>query len=111
MNIGTDQISFFPWVLNSIKFVLSIFKDSLLAFSHCMILPSSLFTMAVSSCRFYELQNNVVSSANRIEERIFDTDAISLVYNKNNNGPSMDPCGTPQVIFFISEGVLLYLAY
>ena len=76
-----------------------------------MILPSSLFTMVVSSCRFFELQDNLVSSANRIEERIFDTDAISLMYNKNKNGPSMDPCGTPQVIFVISEGVLLYLTY
>ena len=105
------RISLFPLGLNSKEYALSIFKDSMLAFSHCMILPSSFFAIAVGSCRVYELKNNVVSSANRIEERIFDTDAISLMYNTNNNGPSMDPCGTPQVIFFIFEGALLYLTY
>ena len=39
-----------------------------------------------------------------------DTDDISFMYDKNNNGPNVDPCGT-HVINLISEEVLLLLTY
>ena len=48
-----------------------------------------------------------MSSANEIENKILETDAISFMYKKNSNGPNIDPCGTPHVINFISEEVLL----
>jgi hypothetical protein len=28
---------------------------------------------------------------------------ISLIYSKNNNGPSMDPCGIPHIIVLAEE--------
>jgi hypothetical protein len=40
----------------------------------------------------------LVSSANKIGIKAFDTADISLIYNKNINGPIMEPCGTPQFI-------------
>ena len=29
--------------------------------------------------------------------------SMSLVYIRNNNGPSTEPCGTPQFIAFVGE--------
>ena len=60
-----------------------------------------------NSCKLLALQNNVVSSANKIEKSAHDTEKISFMYSKNNNGPKIEPCGTPQVICFISDDVLL----
>ena len=61
------QISFFPLGLNIIKFVLSILRDNRLAFNHFITLLSSLFITVDNSCKLLALQNNVVSSANKIE--------------------------------------------
>ena len=97
------QFSFLPLGLNIIKLVLSIFRDSLLAFNHYINFLNSLLTTVASSCKLFELKNNVVSSANKMENRL-DTEAISFMYS---NGPRIDPCGTPHVISFISEEVLL----
>ena len=41
----------------------------------------------------------VVSSANRTNSRTFDVFVMSLTYSKNNNGPNIEPCGTPHKIF------------
>ena len=49
------QTSFLPLGLNIIKFVFSVLRESLLAFNHCMILLSSLFTVADNSCKLFEL--------------------------------------------------------
>ena len=70
------QTSFLPLGLNIIKFVFSMLRESLLAFNHCMILPSALFTVTDNSYKLFELQSNVVSSANNTEERTFDTEEI-----------------------------------
>ena len=44
----------------------------------------------------------LVSSANRrICEPISST--MSLMYTKNNNGPRMDPCGTPALMYTQSD--------
>ena len=41
--------------------------------------------------------NTVVSSAN--DSKFKDVElCMSLIYNKNKIGPSMEPCGTPQFI-------------
>ena len=37
-----------------------------------------------NSCKFFDLQNNVVSSANKTEKRTRETEAISFMYNRNN---------------------------
>ena len=47
-----------------------------------------------------------MSSANIRKDSFFEQLGISFIYSKNNNGPSVDPCGTPQVILNISESVL-----
>ena len=43
--------------------------------------------------------NKVVSSAYKINLKAWLTFMISFIYIKNNRGPSIDPCGTPVVIF------------
>ena len=60
-----------------------------------------------SSCKFFDLQNNVVSSANNTEKRTRDTEAISFMYIRNNKGPRIEPCGTLHVICFISDELVL----
>ena len=45
------QLSFLPLGLNIIKFVLSIFRDNLLALNHSIILLSSLLTTSDNSCK------------------------------------------------------------
>ena len=40
----------------------------------------------------------MVSSANRMNFNILEEKHKSFTYIKNNNGPKMDPCGTPHVI-------------
>ena len=49
------QLYFLPLGLNIIKFVLSIFRDNLLAFNHSIILLNSLLTTSDNSCKFFEL--------------------------------------------------------
>jgi hypothetical protein len=48
-----------------------------------------------------------VSFANRMNSRIADELEISFMYNKNNNGPNIEPCGTPVVIVHIENKILL----
>ena len=43
--------------------------------------------------------NKVVSSAYKINLKAWLTFMISFKYIKNSRGPSIDPCGTPVVIF------------
>ena len=83
---------FLPLVLKIMKFVLSILRDNRFAFNHFIMLSSSLLMTVDNSCKFLDLQNNVVSSANKTEKRTRETKAISFMYNKNNNGPSIEPC-------------------
>ena len=97
---------FFPLGLNNIKLVLSTLRDSLLAFSQFSTLVSSVFIIFVSWVKFRELWNKVVSSANRIAVKKFDTDERSLIKIKNKSGPNIDPWGTPHFIGFNLEAVL-----
>ena len=41
----------------------------------------------------------VVSSANRINSRIFEVFVMSLTYSLYNNGPNIKPYGTPHKFF------------
>jgi len=47
--------------------------------------------------------NGLVSSANNLICSSGTALLISLTYSKNSNGPSADPCGTPQVTAVSSE--------
>ena len=43
--------------------------------------------------------NTVVSSANKMENSKSEAREKSLTYKINSNGPKMEPCGTPWVLF------------
>ena len=49
----------------------------------------------------------LVSSANKIILSNFDTPHMSFIHKINSSGPRIDPCGTPHLIFFSSELLLL----
>ena len=42
-----------------------------------------------NSCKFFDLQKNVVSSANKTEKRTRDTEAMSFMYIRNYNRPKI----------------------
>ena len=63
--------------------------------------------MAMMSGKFLPLYVKVVSSANKSDVRMFDTDAKSLMYIRKRRGPRMEPCGTPQLILMEVEFELL----
>ena len=44
-----------------------------------------------------------VSSANRVALEYDRHSAVSLMYNKKNNGPNTDPCGTPVLMIIVSD--------
>ena len=48
--------------------------------------------------------NTLVSSANSIENNKSDDLEKLLIYKMKRMGPSMDPWGTPCVIFFYQNG-------
>lgn len=37
------------------------------------------------------------------KQSIFICEGKSFMYNKNNNGPKVDPCGTPTVMIKVSD--------
>ena len=80
------------------KFFLSILSESLLQESHDCIWHKWSFTMDSSSLRFLWAINKLESSANRWNSKTFDQFIKSLMYKRNNKGPSTEPCGTPQCI-------------
>ena len=58
-------------------------------------------TFTLESCigmKYSMVVNRLVSSAKSINLNVLLTLGRSLIYIKNNNGPRIDPCGTPVVI-------------
>ena len=45
-----------------------------------------------------------------MKSKAFDTSHKSLMYNKNNNGPKIDPWGTPYLMYLEEELKPLYSA-
>ena len=45
----------------------------------------------------------LISSANKIYCNVSEARVISFIYTRNNNGPRMDPWGTPHPIVFKSD--------
>ena len=52
-------------------------------------------------------KKKLVSSANMVKFKIFEV--RSLTYIRKRSGPSIDPCGTPQVILACNAELLLKL--
>ena len=89
---------FIVWV-KTIYWVLRTFKDNLLHCNHsCIFLKSSL-SGRHNTFISLPVMNILVSSANNTEKQNSETLAKSLIYNKNNMGPNIEPCGTPQLLF------------
>ena len=87
------------------------FRDNLLHCNHSWTLVnSSLITVAIF-CGFFPVKNILVSSANNIDMLAPDTVDKSLTYIKKSNGPSIEPCGTPQLIFSVLDLLPLYVTY
>ena len=84
-----------PFLRNSMKCVCFRFNESLLGFSQSTTLIISSFMICTRSSGFLPDTNIFESSAKKSENRILDTLAGSLMYNKNSNGPDMEPWGTP----------------
>ena len=77
-------------------FDLGIFRDNLLTLNQIDILHNSLFIKLLFMPFFV---NKVVSSAKRIDWNNLLELWRSFTYIRNNNGPSIEPCGTPVEIF------------
>ena len=50
----------------------------------------------------------LVLSAKSMKSKAFHASHESLMYNKNNNGPKIDPCGTPYLMYLEEELKPLY---
>ena len=86
-----------------------ILRESLLAFKQMEIFDNSEFNSCSISFRLFPILNMLVSSASNVEvveEHIF---LRSFMYNRNNNGPNIDPWGTPHVILFTGDDTPLYV--
>ena len=108
--------SFSKWIfcrgfLNIMKWVFLRLRDNLLILSQSTTFTISAFIFMTKSSGFLPVINMLETSANRSENMTSDALARSLMYNRNNNGPSIDPCGTPHVIRCLEDTVSLYTTY
>ena len=86
-------------VLNNINLVLSRFNESIFVLSQVEIFSNSVFSIVVEIVhKSFPEKNILVSSANNTNFTIFEDIFKSLIYNKNNKGPRIEPCRTPQEI-------------
>ncbi|KAK2181315.1 hypothetical protein NP493_403g01007 [Ridgeia piscesae] len=92
---------------NMIKLVLFTLSDNLLTLNHISSFSSALLTVHAISPIFLVEYKMLVSSADKIILSNFDTSHMSFMYKINSTGPRIDPCGTPHLIFFSSELLLL----
>ena len=82
-------------------------SDNLLTLNHISGFSSSLLTVQAISTIFLVEYQMLVSSANKMILRNVDTSHKSFMYKINSIGPMIDPYGTPHLIFFSSEIMLL----
>ena len=93
--------------LNIMKWVFFKFKDNLLMFNQSIIFFISFFICSITLSGHLPERNRFESSAKRRRNKTSETLDRSLIYNRNNNGPRMDPWGTPHVTFLRLELVSL----
>ena len=99
MIIFCDKVTFLRVVWKCIKWVLLIFKDNLLLLNHDETLINSKFIIFINSLKLLWDSKMLVSSANKTNDKMGEELTISLIYIKNNKGPRIEPCGTPQLIW------------
>ena len=76
------------------KFSFFRFNENLLALDQIDNLFSSVFNMLAKQSASLWDRKTLVSSVNKINGNILDALFISLMQNKNNKGPKIEPCGT-----------------
>ena len=86
-------VLFFIW--NNAKFVLSLLKGYFVGYTR-YILCNSHLAWFIAPFKFDPLDNKDVSLANNLTALHPVALYISLVYNKNNDGPRTDPISTPK---------------
>ena len=79
------------------------FEDNLLMFNQSIMFIISLFICSISLSGHFPERNIFELSANRRRNKTFETLDRSLIYNRHNNGPRMDPWVTPPVTFLRLE--------
>ena len=91
---GHCRCEYFPFV-SWIKWNGSFFKfkDYLLMFKPIDNFIITLFICSISLSGHFPERNRFESSANRRRDKTSETLDISSIYNRNNNGPRMDPWG------------------
>ena len=107
---GEGMLYFLPDLWNNENLVFPTLSDSLFAEHHSLILNNSSLTVL----------NNVFlllcskTSVSIIGTSTFKELGRSLTYNKNNNSPSIGPCGTPHLISFstvLAHSVILIYCF
>ena len=88
-----------------------MFSDNLFKANQLFNLINSILIKLHIYFIHFPLKNKFVSSANKIRLISFDTLQMSFMYNKNNCGPSTDPCGTPQTVCNIPDVVISKFTY
>ena len=106
--IISGSIIFFCGWWNHIYFDSGTFKDILLTLNQLDILHNSLFIKLLLMPFF---ANKVVSSGKRINWNNLLELWRTFTYIRNNNGPSIEPCGTPVEICWWSELTLSKFTY
>ena len=76
-----------------------IFRDNLLTLNQVDILHNSLFIKLLFMPFCVNHVNKIVSSSKRINWNNLLLLLRSFTYIRNNNGPSIEPCGKPVEIF------------
>ena len=105
------RLASFRCLRNNTKWVLSVFKVSLLALNQSMTFIISVFIVLTRSLGSSPDIERFESSANKILNKTLETFARSLMYKRKRSGPKIDPCGIPQVILLSSEFVPAYSTY
>ena len=106
--IISSSIFYFCGWWNNMHFELGTFRDNLLTLNEIDILHNYLFIKLLFMPFFV---NKVVSSAKRINLNNLLELWRSFTYIRNNNGPSIEPCGTLVEIFWWSELTLSKFTY
>ena len=95
-----------PLLLNWMKWVLSRFKKSKLDLNHLFSHSKTIMRSLCNWKMFGLVSKILVSSANKIGRALCSAAfGKSVMYTRNNNGPKIEPCGTPYFVLVHFETV------
>ena len=105
-NVGRFEgmLYFLPDLWSNDNLIFSIFSDGLFAENHSLIFINSPLTV-LNVFMLLCSKKKLVSSTKIISTSTFEEFGRSFTYNKNNNGPVIEHCGTPHLISFFNASV------